>query len=661
MAHVISAESAREEHERYAALSPGGKMEAMSELLSDKQSEDRAKQSPHKRHEPTPRERDRDRSTSATPLLTPSVTSAADQGIISPLSINNPLVHRDDPPPQSLAVDMGMNQDTLHRQQREGGTPEYLRFQKGPNVGYEARKEKERIAEQQQQQQQLHPSAMPRHSLSPQQSWESEMYADAGETDNECILSGSDASVPLFSISTEGTIFSQEDGTPTQLTPQQSRDADVMTASLKCISPEIRQQLQDDFVVDRKLMRLLTQPFGETSGIPGGDTHLTEDTRAQMRIDVWNTICSSKPNGDLLHLKLMAPGRSREDLINRGNKCMEEIIIHDTDPTADGFSQLVSGEDSPLLTEPMPAVPSEVWRRMLQQVKVKDSADYGMKYRLVDLQRMHRRGQQKESEKTKYQVIEMPASMLSAGYSKRDEYLGFLPEEAYDLMRKNQRMVRKGKREEEVDWRAYVARQSGCAIGVCVTGTQERRIPVVFTHVAEQHRGKGVGRCLIREVQQRVPGRGVLSVELQHCINEARSFYCQQAHFRVTDHVNDKDGACCLHWERSDGLAPPQEEGSAPEAAGDSPQDTQQAEMYDPAEPTSPVRDRSLTAKQPRRSPIQVAVDVVSASVTAVTSIAAGIGLGGSHQQESSHTTAQQQQPLTKRQCTDGNDQTDSQ
>ena len=72
---------------------------------------------------------------------------------------------------------MGMNQDTLHRQQREGGTPEYLRFQKGPNVGYEARKEKERTAEQQQQQQQLHPSAMPRHSLSPQQSWESEMYA----------------------------------------------------------------------------------------------------------------------------------------------------------------------------------------------------------------------------------------------------------------------------------------------------------------------------------------------------------------------------------------------------------------------------------------------------------------------------------------------------
>jgi len=481
MDHATSAEAAKEEYKRYAAMSPGGKVEAMSELLSDKQTEDRAKQSPHKRHEPTPRERDRDRSTSATPLLTPSVPSAADQGMISPLSINNPLVHKDDPPPRSLAVDMGMDQNTLHRQQHEGGTPEYLRFQKGPNVGYETRKERER-ADEQQQQQQLHPSTRPRHSLSPQQSWESEMYADAGETGNECILSGSDASVPLFSISTEGTIFSQEDDTPTQLTPQQSRDAGVMTASLKCISPEIRQQLQDDFVVDRKLMRLLTQPCGETSGIPGGDTHLTEDTRAQMRIDVWNTICSSKPNGDLLHLKLMAPGRSREDLINRGNRCMEEIIIHDTDPTADGFSQLVWGEDSPLLTEPIPAVPSEVWRRMLQQVKVKDSADYGMKYRLVDLQRMHRRGQQRESEKTEYQVVEMPASMLSAGYGKRDEYLEFLPEEAYDLMRKNQRMVRKGKREEEVDWRAYVARQGGSAIGICVTGTQGRLIPTGGVH-----------------------------------------------------------------------------------------------------------------------------------------------------------------------------------
>ena len=163
-------------------------------------------------------------------------------------------------------------------------------------------------------------------------------------------------------------------------------------------------------------MRLITQPCGETSGIPGGDTQLTEDTRAQMRIDAWNTICSSKPNGDLLHLKLMAPGRSREDLINRGDKCMAEIIIHDVDPTANGFSQLISGEDFPLLTKPMPAVPPEVWKCMLQQVKVKDSADYGMKYRPVDLQRMHRRGQRMEAEKTEYQIMDMPASMLSAGY-----------------------------------------------------------------------------------------------------------------------------------------------------------------------------------------------------------------------------------------------------
>ena len=79
------------------------------------------------------------------------------------------------------------------------------------------------------------------------------MYADAGETDIDCMLSGSDASIPLFSISTEGTVSGQESGVPTQLTPQQSQDAGVMTAGLKCISPEIRQQLQDDSVIDRRL------------------------------------------------------------------------------------------------------------------------------------------------------------------------------------------------------------------------------------------------------------------------------------------------------------------------------------------------------------------------------------------------------------------------
>ena len=173
--------------------------------------------------------------------------------------------------------------------------------------------------------------------------------------------------------------------------------------------------------------------------------------------------------------------------------------------------------------------------------------------------------------------------------------------------------------------------------------------------------GKGVGRCLVREVQRQVVGRGVLSVELQHCISEARSFYCQQAHFRFTEHVNDKDGACCLHWQKTDRLAPLQKEGSAPDDAGDSSQDNQQVEMYDPAEPTSPVKDRSSTAKQPRRSPMQVTVDVVSGRATAVTSMAVGVGLGGNQQQGANHTTALHQQPLTKRQCTDGNDRTDSQ
>jgi hypothetical protein len=481
------------------------------------------------------------------------------------------------------------------------------------------------------------------------------MYADAGETDIECMLSGSDASVPLFSISTEGTVSSQESGVPTQLTPQQSQDAGVMTAGLKCISPEIRQQLQDDFVIDRKLMRLISQPCGESSGIPGGDTLLNEVTRAQMRIDVWNTICSQKPNSNLLHMRLMAPAKSREDLINRGNKCMAEIIIHDTDPSTEGFSQLISGEDSPLLTEDLPAERSEVWRLMHQQVKVKDSADYSMKYRLVDLQRMHRRNQQMEAEETEYQTIGMPASMLNAGYDMRPDCIEFLSEESYDLMRKNQRRVRSGEG-GEVDWRAYVARQGGSVIGICVTGTQERRTPIVFTHVATQHRGKGVGRRLIREVQLRVVGRGVLSVELQACISEARSFYCQQACFRATEHVNDNDGACCLQWQVADGLAPLRT-GEHETKGDDLPHGAQQAEIYNPAEPTSPARGRQPTAKQPRRSPMQVATDVVMASVTAVSSIAAGFGLGGSQQQETNNTTAQQQRLLAKRQCNERSDQ----
>ena len=121
---------------------------------------------------------------------------------------------------------------------------------------------------------------------------------------------------------------------------------------------------------------------------------------------------------------------------------------------------------------------------MLQQVKVKDSADYGMKYRLVDLQRMHRRGRRMEDEKAEYQIMDMPASMLNAGYDMRHECIEFLSEESHDLMRKNQRRLRSGKREEEVDWRAYVACQGGSVIGICVTGTQERRTPIAFTHVA---------------------------------------------------------------------------------------------------------------------------------------------------------------------------------
>ena len=64
MAHAANAESAKAEHNQYAVLSLGGKMKAMSELLGDRQPEDRAKQSPHKRQDPTPQGRDRDRSTS---------------------------------------------------------------------------------------------------------------------------------------------------------------------------------------------------------------------------------------------------------------------------------------------------------------------------------------------------------------------------------------------------------------------------------------------------------------------------------------------------------------------------------------------------------------------------------------------------------------------
>jgi hypothetical protein len=54
---------------------------------------------------------------------------------------------------------------------------------------------------------------------------------------------------------------------------------------------------------------------------------------------------------------------------------------------------------------------------------------------------------------------------------------------------------------------------------------------------------------------------------------------------------------------------------------------------------------------------MQVATDVVMASVTAVSSIAAGFGLGGSQQQETDNTTAQQQRLLAKRQCNERGDQ----
>jgi hypothetical protein len=58
---------------------------------------------------------------------------------------------------------------------------------------------------------------------------------------------------------------------------------------------------------------------------------------------------------------------------------------------------------------------------------------------------------------------------------------------------------------------------------------------------------------------------------------------------------------------------------------------------------------------------MQVATDVVRASVTAVSSIAAGFGLGGSQQQETNNTTAQQQRLLTRRQRNEGSDQADFQ
>ena len=50
MAHVISAESAKEEHNQNAALSPGGKMKVMSELLCDKRSEDKHRTSGMNQH-----------------------------------------------------------------------------------------------------------------------------------------------------------------------------------------------------------------------------------------------------------------------------------------------------------------------------------------------------------------------------------------------------------------------------------------------------------------------------------------------------------------------------------------------------------------------------------------------------------------------------------
>jgi hypothetical protein len=158
-----------------------------------------------------------------------------------------------------------------------------------------------------------------------------------------------------------------------------------------------------------------------------------------------------------------------------------------------------------------------------------------------------------EPEQTDYQTIDMPANIFATEYANRPKCIKFLPEEAYYTLRRNQRRVCSGERER--DWIAHVAQQGGIVIGICVTGKPTRRTPIVFTYVDMQHRLKGVGKSLIRKAQCMVTGRGVLSVELQACISDARKFYCKQAGFEETPHVNEKDDACCLQWEVDNGLA----------------------------------------------------------------------------------------------------------
>ena len=158
-----------------------------------------------------------------------------------------------------------------------------------------------------------------------------------------------------------------------------------------------------------------------------------------------------------------------------------------------------------------------------------------------------------EAEQTDYQTIDMPANIFTTEYANRPKCLKFLPEEAYYTLRRNQRRVCSG--ESERDWIAHVAQQGGIVIGICVTGKPTRRTPIVFTYVDMQHRLKGVGKSLIRKAQCMVTGRGVLSVELQACISDARKFYCKQTGFEETPHVNEKDDACCLQWAVDNGLA----------------------------------------------------------------------------------------------------------
>ena len=160
-----------------------------------------------------------------------------------------------------------------------------------------------------------------------------------------------------------------------------------------------------------------------------------------------------------------------------------------------------------------------------------------------------------------YQVVAVDGKDFPDEHNGRPGCLDFMDADSYGVLRRGQRSARSGK-EGATLWKVYIARQDGVEIGVCVTLSSPRKVPIVYTRVMPSHRGKGVGASLIRMIQEEAVEKGqVISVELPTCVSEARSFYCQQAHFEPSVYTEDGmrstplEEACHLGWNKKYPLA----------------------------------------------------------------------------------------------------------